>query len=208
MSKIRKFFALPLLGAVFLIPATEPQARAATPEGSQVMAFAQSSVPTVNDILQHNKQARQVGPNRVRIADGVDLVLPNQSGVSERGISISMESGACDWHTGYLCVWEHAAKWPTSDGTGLALSFYYCDNIDLGHLRYPDGAWMPDYVKGERWNDRISALNNHQTRGTEAVFYNFDGGSFHPVLHSTAPDRRANLTKEGVNDIIDLVDPC
>jgi hypothetical protein len=168
----------------------------------------------VSDILRLNPQARQVGPNRVRIADGIDLLLPNRSTTSATGTQMQMVSSGCNWSTGYLCVWEHERSWKSNGGYGLSFTSCTADDVDLGRLRYPDGRSMSDYVPGQRWNDRISSMDNHQTRGTRANFYNWEG-YWKLVFWTYAPDRRANLSIDKrmdnggqINDVIDRIDPC
>ena len=159
-----------------------------------------------DDVLRLNPEAKRVDDYTVRIADGVNLLLPRPAG------SVGTQHWAgCNYATGHLCVWDNASY------SGYALDFYWCDadDLNLGNLRYPDGAKVSPSDPSPRWNDRISSINNHQTTGTRANFYNWENGAWKLVFWTYAPDRRTNLAIDKrydnggpLNDIIDRVYPC
>ena len=206
MKQKRKLIALfSLLGSALVL--VVPAAPVATANVAAVSSTPSASDLTVEDILRLNPTAKQVGPELVQIAEGINLLMPRQT---KAGDAEPMVTSDCNSSTGHLCVWEHWGAF------GYGLDFYYCgaDDVNLAYLRYPDGARMSTYVPGERWNDRISSMNNHQTAGTRANFYNWEG-HWQRVFWTFAPDNRTNLALDKrmdnggpVNDIIDRVDPC
>jgi hypothetical protein len=201
-------FSVLLGGVLIFVPATAAQAAPmASVDAVAVSSTSLVSDLTVEDILRLNPRAKQVGPGLIQIAEGINLLMPRQT---KAGDAEPMVTSGCNWSTGHLCVWEHASY------AGYGLDFYFCgaDDVNLGYLRYPDGAQMSTYVPGQRWNDRISSMNNHQTTGTRANFYNWEG-HWQLAFWTYAPDRRTNLAIDKrmdnggrINDIIDRVDPC
>ncbi|MEU6023082.1 hypothetical protein [Micromonospora sp. NPDC047134] len=161
---------------------------------------------TVKDILRANPDAKQVRAGVVNIAPGVDVILPPSDGSANNARAAA---DICDYY--HLCVWEHALV----DDFGAGLGFYDCQPsgslINLGGMRYPDGAWVGTGTSGPKWNDRISMFDNNQTPGTATYFYNYTGSSWSNVLTSYAYQRVSNLRYSpngNINDIIDGVHVC
>jgi hypothetical protein len=102
---------------------------------------------------------------------------------------------------GDLCVYSEAKDAFPPRG-GWYLHFTNCgEEWNLGNIDFPEGG---------KWNDRISAIYNHQTPNTMSYFYNYRGwgGFWDQVLFVNAGDYRLNLARDGVNDIIDGVHVC
>jgi hypothetical protein len=177
-------------------------------------AARQSEPLTVEDILRLNPGAEKINDHTVKIAEGINLILPPpKSADSPQPLVTQCGNWPAVYH---LCVWEHQLN--AVNGPGWGLDFYHCDNddVNLGYLRYPDGRRMDTYVQGARWNDRISSFVNNQSWGTTAYFYDWRG-SWATIFRSIPFDRRANLALDrawpsgemgGANDQIDRVDPC
>jgi hypothetical protein len=161
---------------------------------------------TVQNILQRNPAARQVGPNSVEITKGVILQLPERTNSTKGAPSPAEIQASCAYY--YLCTWEHS-YW---DGQGYELDYYYCGDYNLGRMRYPDGAWDQP---GPKWNDRISMMTNNQTAGATSYFYDWNGvNDWIYIFRTIAYDRRANLADDkaydglSMNDRIDRIIPC
>ncbi|MFC4588743.1 peptidase inhibitor family I36 protein [Sphaerisporangium corydalis] len=190
------------LTAACAIAVTAAPAQAA-PEPSPTASTAPPSVErqvTVDEVLRLNPKAEKISDTEVKIADGMILMLPRNASDS------AALAASCSYQ--YLCAWEH------SGGGGNGIRFYTCGSYDLSGYHYPDGAWVGTGAAGAKWNDRFSSLNNNQTTGTRANFYNWEG-SWKLVFWTYAPDWRANLAIDKrydnggqLNDIIDRVVPC
>lgn len=172
--------------------------------GTTETAGAMARSLTVEDILRVNKNAKQVRPNAVNVSPGIDVILPPADGRATDPTTAVL----CDYY--YLCVWEHSFV----DGFGVGLGFSACQPpgviVNLGAMRYPDGANVGT-GPGPKWNDRISSLENNQTPGTVSSFYNWTGSSWVNVLDSWAFDQVGNLrysARGNVNDIIDAIHVC
>ncbi|MEO3819303.1 hypothetical protein [Plantactinospora sp. B24E8] len=210
---LRRFAGLAaaiVAGSLFGISATASGASAApspdpsTPSSDSTSLATRAEKMTVEDILRANPDARRVRTNAVNISPGIDVILPPADGDA----STLAEAELCDYY--HLCVWEHSI----ADGFGVGLGFYDCQPsgvvVNLGAMRYPDGASVGTGASGPKWNDRISSFENNQTPGTATSFYNWTG-SWTNVLDSYAFDRVSNLrytVRGNVNDIIDAVHVC
>ncbi|MFY1634253.1 hypothetical protein ACN27F_13390 [Solwaraspora sp. WMMB335] len=159
---------------------------------------------TAADILRANPNAKQVRENAVNIAPGVDVLLPPKRTGQD---NTQARTDICDYYN--LCFWEHSY----ADLFGAGLGFYACQPanaiMNLGGMRYPDGAWVGTGSSAPKWNDRISSFENNQTPGTASRFYNYLGSNnWSVVVTSYAFDYESNMHNRNANDIVDGIHVC
>jgi hypothetical protein len=86
-----------------------------------------------------------------------------------------------------------------------------CGQRSSGHDGSHAGApRQPRLSRGRQWDDKISAISNHQTPNTASYFYNYRGygGIWDRVLTVYAGDHRLNRADDRFNDIIDGIHVC
>jgi len=177
--------AVTTAGAVFGF-ASGSSATTATPD--QIKAATAVATRQLDDLQRRNPGARRISALSLEIAPGAVITMA--------------PTGAppgCNY--GDLCVYSNARQLPLPQG-GWYLHFTNCgEEWNLGNLDYPEGG---------KWNDKISAIYNHQTPNTTSYFYNYRGygGIWDRVLTVYAGDYRLNLADDGVNDIIDGIHVC
>jgi hypothetical protein len=166
---------------------------AASPPSSSRAADAAHAADQVQELVRINPGARRLTSTSAELKPGlIATALPD-------GPSTKTVGGVptnCDH--GYVCMYSNAQD--IAHGGGFVLAAYNCGQFNLGNLAYPGGGW---------WNDKISAVYNNQTAGTNASWYNFDGSNHWGLVASQGSGHYLlDLATSGKSDIIDGVDVC
>ncbi len=187
-----------VLAVVATVALGAPSTAAAAPPGDDNIKVS------VSDILRTNPQARLIQPGVVEVQRGIAVLVPPPGGWQVDG-QAQRSPDWCDYH--WTCIWEARAP-----EFGYGLAFYYCNSpgfiVNLGAMRYPDGASVGTGAPGPKWNDRASSEANNQTPGQITTFYNWEG--YWRAMGSTiAPYSHPDWSQRtGWNDVVDGIDPC
>jgi hypothetical protein len=145
-----------ILAALFLVALSAAPAEAASPSA------AVRTEQKVSQALKLHPGWQRIGTDSVRSEDGMVMTfVPATRRTGQAGVVNGPPTG-CNYKN--LCVYANAQDfW---HGGGWYAPLYDCDNLNLGHKPFPDGGY---------WNDKISAIYNHQTPGTTSDFYDYSG---------------------------------
>lgn len=154
---------------------------------------ADSVAQKVARLIAFNPGATQVGPNMVKLGEGVTAIVP-----SEQDLVINPRSASGRCLGGNLCLFQD------SNFGGSILQISTCSTVNLATLNMDNG---------HPWNNQASSIDNPLPRTGQAQFFdNTNGTGF--MLAVAGGHFLKNLTSDtsatggNANDKIGSVKPC
>lgn len=160
---------------------------------SDLSKTADSVAQKVARLIAVNPGATQVGPNMVKLDEGVTAIVP-----SEQDLVINPRSASGRCRGGNLCLFQD------SNFGGSILQISTCSTVNLANFNMDNG--LP-------WNNQASSIDNPLPRTGQAQFFdNTNGTGF--MLALAGGRFLRNLTQDtsatggNANDKIGSVKPC